>query len=71
MLSQLQATYLVMKKWSQNSDASKSEIGIWQHWQTELEENDRPLTQVEVAVMKAFLKRNAPTSYFKIFEPAH
>ena len=38
-----------------------------QHWTQETEDNDRPLTEVEMERMKAFLKQNAPTSYFEIF----
>jgi hypothetical protein len=67
MMIELQATYLVLKKWSQNSAATKRQIGIWQHWKEETEDNDRPLTEVEVERMKTFLRRNAPTSYFSIF----
>jgi hypothetical protein len=47
--------------------ATKRQIGIWQHWKEETEDNDRPLTEVEVERMKAFFRQNAPTSYFTIF----
>jgi hypothetical protein len=67
MMIELQATYFVLKKWNQNPTATKREIGIWQHWREETEDNDRPLTVVEVKRMKAFLRRYAPTSYFEIF----
>jgi hypothetical protein len=45
----------------------KETFGTWQHWTEEPEGNNRPLTGVEVEGMKAFLKRNAPTTYFEIF----
>jgi hypothetical protein len=67
MMIELQAAYFVLKKWNQNPAATKRQIGIWQHWKQEIEDNDRPLTEVEVERMKAFLRRNAPTSYFSIF----
>jgi hypothetical protein len=51
----------------QNPAATKRQIGIWQHWREETEDNDRPLAEVEVERMKAFLRQYAPTSYFEIF----
>ena len=67
MMIELQAVFLVLKEWNQNPAATKRQIGIWQHWRRETEGNDLPLTGVEVERMKAFLQRNAPTSYFEIF----
>jgi hypothetical protein len=67
MMIELQATYFVLKRWRQNTAATKKQIGIWQHWKEEAEDNDRPLAEVEVGRMKTFLRRNAPTSYFNIF----
>ncbi len=67
MFIEVQAAYLVLKRWNQNPTATKRQIGIWQHWKEETEDNDRPLTEVEVERMKAFLRQNAPTSYFSIF----
>jgi hypothetical protein len=67
MMIELQATYFVLKKWNQNPAATKRQIGIWQHWKEATEDNDRPLTKVEVERMKTFLRQNAPTSYFSIF----
>jgi hypothetical protein len=67
MFIELQATYFVLKRWSQNPAATKRQIGIWQHWKEQAEDNDRPLAEVEVERMKAFLRQNAPTSYFEIF----
>jgi hypothetical protein len=67
MMIELQATHLVLKIWNQNPAATKRQIGIWQHWKQETEDNDCPLTLVEVERMKAFLRQNAPTSYFEIF----
>jgi hypothetical protein len=52
MLIEVQATYFVLKRWNQNPAATKRQIGIWQHWTEETEDNHR---------------QNAPTSYFEIF----
>jgi hypothetical protein len=67
MMIEVQAAYFVLKRWNQNSAATKRQIGIWQHWKQETEDNDRPLSEVEVERMKVFLRRNAPTSYSEIF----
>jgi hypothetical protein len=67
MFIEVQATYFVLKRWSQNCAATKRQIGVWQHWKQRTEDSDRPLTEVEAERMKAFLRRNAPTSYFSIF----
>jgi hypothetical protein len=61
------AKYFVLKTWKQNSAATKRQIGIFRHWKQETEDNDRPLSEVEVNRMKFFLRQNAPTSYFEIF----
>lgn len=67
MMIELQAAYFILKRWNQNSAATKRTIGIWQHWKEESADNDRPLSEFEVERMKAFLRQNAPTSYFEIF----
>jgi hypothetical protein len=67
MMIELQAKYVALKRWNQNPAATKRQIGIWQHWKEETEDNDRPLSEVEVERMKAFLRQNAPTSYSEIF----
>jgi len=67
MMIELQAAFLVLKKRSHDPAATKRQIGIWHHWRQETEGNDLLLTGVEVERMKAFLQRNAPTSYFEIF----
>jgi hypothetical protein len=67
MMIEVQATYLALKRWSQNFAATKRQIGIWQHWKEETEDNDRPLTEAEVERLKAFLRQNAPASHSKIF----
>jgi hypothetical protein len=67
MMIAVQAVYFALKKWKQDSAATKRQIGVWQHWKEETEDNDRPLTEVEVERMKVFLRRYAPTSYSEIF----
>jgi len=60
MMIELQATYFVLKRRNQNPTATRREIGSWQHWRQETEDNDRPLSEIEVERMKAFLRRSAP-----------
>ena len=67
MFIELQATYFALKRRNQNPAATKRQIGIWQHWKQETEDNDHSLSEVDVERMKACLRRNAPTSYFEIF----
>jgi len=67
MMIELQATSLVLKRWRENPARTKRQIGIWRHWKAAAENNGHPLSGVEVNQMKTFLRRNAPTSYFKIF----
>jgi hypothetical protein len=67
MMIEIQAAFLVLKKWNQNPDATRREIGVWKHWNEETAANNRPLPEVEVATLKTFLRRNASTSYFDLF----
>jgi hypothetical protein len=67
MLIELQAAALVLRKWNHNPTVTKRQIGIWQHWKEKTEDNDRPLSEVEMNRMKAFLRQYAPTTYFEIF----
>jgi hypothetical protein len=67
MMIEVQAAYFILKRWNQNPAATKRQIGIWQHWKEETEDNHRPLSGIEVERMKAFVRRNAPTSYFEMF----
>lgn len=52
MMTEVQAAYLVLKKWNQNSAVTKRQIGIWQHWNEETEDNDRPLSDLEIERLK-------------------
>jgi hypothetical protein len=67
MFIEVQAACFVLRRWNQDSAATKRQIGIWQHWKENTEDSDRPLFEVEVERMKALLRQNAPTSYFEIF----
>jgi hypothetical protein len=60
MMIEVQAAYFILKRWNENSAAAKRQIGIWQHWKDESEQNDRPLTEAEVERLKEFLRQNAP-----------
>ena len=60
---ELRATSLVLKRWRENPARTKRQM----HWKAAAENNGHPLSGVEVNRMKTFLRRNAPTSYFKIF----
>jgi hypothetical protein len=57
----------VLRKWKQNPSASKREIGCWSHWMEPKAENNLPLSKAEVARMKRFLKKHAPSNYRAIF----
>jgi hypothetical protein len=37
MMIELQAAYLMLKRWNQNPAATRRQIGIWQHWKQETE----------------------------------
>ena len=63
IMIELQATDFVLKSWNQNPAATKRQIGIWQHWKEQAEDNDRPLAEVEVERMKAFLSIAQPDSH--------
>jgi hypothetical protein len=41
MMIEVQAAYFVLKSWKRNSAATKRQIGTWQHWKQETEDNDR------------------------------
>ena len=66
-MTEIQAAFLVLKKWNQNPVATRRQIGVWKHWNEEKAANDRPLSAVEMATMKTYLRQHAPTSHFKLF----
>jgi hypothetical protein len=67
MFVEIQSAYLILRSWKQNPAATRRELGLWAHWKEDREENDRPLSGEEVERMKAFLRRYAPTSFFRLF----
>jgi hypothetical protein len=67
MFIEIQAVFLVLRKWKESPAATRREIGIWAHWKEDREENDRPLSPMEVQRMKGFLRRHAPSSFIKLF----
>ena len=67
MMIEIQAALLVLKEWNQRPFATRRQIGVWQHWKEETDINDRPLSEVEVATMKTYLRQHVPTSYFELF----
>jgi len=67
MFIELQAAYFILRTWKQDPAATRRQIGVWSHWKRATEDNDRSLSEVEVERMKAFLRRDAPTSYSEIF----
>ena len=67
MFAEIVGAHYVLKAWKQNPTATKRQIGVWQHWKVDDEENERPLSESEVQDLKKFLRRNAPTGYFEIF----
>ncbi len=69
MFIELQAAYLVLRKWKQTPAATKREIGVWARWLDERDDNRRPLSSREVEQMKTFLRRHAPSSYSQYLRP--
>ena len=67
MFAEIVGAHYVLKAWKRNPTATKREIGVWQHWKLDDEENERPLSESEIQDLKKFLRRNAPTGYFEIF----
>ena len=66
MFVELQAVYLILSKYKADPSLSRKQIGTWSGWEKGLAENDRSLSAREVDRMREFLKRYAPTSYFKL-----
>jgi hypothetical protein len=60
---ELMATVSVLKRWRDNPALTKREIGVWSHWTDGGDEMDVPLTQEEVAQMREFVRRVAPSIY--------
>ena len=67
MMIELQATYFVLKKWKPEPRCDLRGRSASGSTGQETEDNHRPLAEVEVERMKAFLRQYAPTSYFEIF----
>ncbi len=62
MMIELQSTYLVLKRWNQNPAATKRQIGIWQHWKEEAEDNEPGSKQSSSADLSAILFQLSLTS---------
>lgn len=67
MFIELQAASFVLKKWKDNPQLTKRQIGGWSHWTTDTPENDKPLTTEEVDRYKKLLLEHAPSNYYKLF----
>ena len=63
MFIELQVAYLILCKWKENPAATKREIGTWAHWRHECDDNQRPLSSLDVEQMKTLLLRHAPSSH--------
>jgi len=61
MFAEILAAHLVLKAWKQNPAATKREIGVWQHWKEDHEENERPLSEA-VCLECAAPKISSPNS---------
>jgi len=64
---EVQLADLVLKKWKDNPQLAKRQIGLWSHWKTEGPENDEPLTTEQVDHYKQVLRKHAPSHYYKLF----
>ena len=60
-------TYFVLQRWKANPAATKREIGLRLSWKLDSAENRLPLSGAEVARMKNFLRRHAPSMYSGLF----
>ena len=67
MMIEIQAALLVLKEWNQRPFATRRQIGVWRHWNEARAANDRPLSKVEVAKVKTYVRQHAPTGYFELF----
>ncbi len=57
----------VLRKWSQNKNASRREIGVFSHWASSDPANNLPPTAEEIDRMKQFLRQHALGTYLDIF----
>ena len=56
MFAEIVAADLILKAWKKNPTATKRQIGVWQHWKVDDEENERPLSESEIQDLKKFLR---------------
>jgi hypothetical protein len=67
MFAELMFHYFALRKWKLNPAATKRQIGMLSSWNEDRPENYLPLSRAEVARMKRFLRKHAPSSYRKLF----
>jgi hypothetical protein len=67
MWVELLAYDLILRRWLANPRASRSEIGVFSAWKSNLPKNDRPPSNDTITRMKSFYRKHAPSSYFKLF----
>ena len=64
---QIEQTYLALKKWKDNPNATKKQIGVFSSWLDDHADNHRPLNERELMSMKQYLGQNAPSLYNELF----
>src|SRR5450755_4454455 len=57
----------ILKKWRQDPNASKRQIGTLSHWTSDSDSNNRPLSHGEVEQMKAYVLKYAPSTFYVSF----
>jgi hypothetical protein len=67
MLVEVMMYDYVLRRWREDPKAPKRSYEAMASWQGARPENDQPLTLQEVESMKAWMKKHAPTSYFRLF----
>jgi len=67
MFAEVMFNFFALKRWRANPAATKREIGLLSSWKEDRPENHLPLSRAEVAKMKEFLRRHAPSMYRGLF----
>jgi len=67
MFAEVMFNFFALKRWRENPAAAKREIGLLSSWKEDRPENQSPLSRTEVARMKRFLQKHAPSMYRGLF----
>jgi hypothetical protein len=67
MFVELICVHSILRRWREDPQAPKKAYRSISRWQDGSAANNKPFSAAEVAKYKAFLKRNAPASYYNLF----